>query len=69
VIVVTDSAVDLPDWLEDSSSIRKISGRLWLGSDPLRGGTEQFWSLVRDHQYPSTTPLTVACMAEIDMVW
>ena len=64
MIIVTDSAVDLPDWLEDSSSIRKIPGRLWLGSDPLQGGTQQFWSLVRDHQYPSTTPPTVSDLTE-----
>ena len=64
MIIVTDSAVDLPDWLEESPAIRKVSGRLWLGSDPLRGGTEQFWSLVRDHQYPSTTPPTVSDLTE-----
>ena len=64
MIIVTDGAVDLPAWLEESPAIRKVSGRLWLGNDPLQGGTEQFWSLVRDHQYPSTTPPTVSDLTE-----
>jgi DegV family protein with EDD domain len=64
MIIVTDGAVDLPAWLEESPAIRKVSGRLWLGNDPLQGGTEQIWSLVRDHQYPSTTPPTVSDLTE-----
>ena len=64
MIIVTDGAVDLPDWLEESPAIRKVSGRLWLGNDPVRGGTDAFWSLVRDHQYPTTTPPTVSDLTE-----
>jgi fatty acid kinase fatty acid binding subunit len=64
VIIVTDGAVDLPDWLEESPAIRKVTGRLWLGDEPVRGGTEEFWSLVRDHKYPSTTPPTVSDLTE-----
>ncbi len=64
MIIVTDGAVDLPEWLEESPTIRKVSGRLWLGDDLLEGGTGQFWSLVRDHRYPSTTPPTVSDLTE-----
>ncbi len=44
VIIVTDGAVDLPEWLEDSPTIRRVAGGIWLGNDPVQGGTEQFWS-------------------------
>ena len=64
VIIVTDGAVDLPEWLQESPAIRKVSGRLWLGNDPLPGGTDRFCSLVRDHHYPSKTPPTVSDLTE-----
>ena len=64
VIIVTDGAVDLPEWLEESPVIRKVSGRLSFGNDLLQGGTGQFWSLVRHHRYPSTTPPTVSDLTE-----
>jgi DegV family protein with EDD domain len=59
VLIVTDGAVDLPERLENSSHVRVVPGQVWLNEEPVSGGPDEFWALLRRGIYPSTTPPTV----------
>ncbi|MHB8328012.1 MAG: DegV family protein [Acidimicrobiales bacterium] len=63
-LVVTDGAVDLPAWLEDSPRVRVVPGEVWIGDEPFAGGSDEFWSLLRRGTYPSTTPPTVSALVD-----
>lgn len=64
MLVVTDGAIDLPAELERSPLLRSVPGVVRVGEEPLTGGPDDFWSLLRRGIYPSTSPPTVAALAD-----
>lgn len=63
MLIVTDGAVDLPEWLGRSPAVRVVPGQVWLEGEPFTGAPQEFWSLLRSGTYPSTTPPTVSGLA------
>jgi DegV family protein with EDD domain len=64
MLVVTDGAIDLPEELERSPLLRSVPGAVRMGDEPLTGGPDDFWSLLRRGIYPSTSPPTVSALAD-----
>jgi DegV family protein with EDD domain len=59
MLIVTDGAVDLPEHLGTSPHVRTVPGQVWLNEEPVTSGPDEFWALLRQGIYPSTTPPTV----------
>jgi DegV family protein with EDD domain len=64
MLIVTDGAVDIPERLEESPIVRRVTGGVWLDGHPMQGGPDEFWSLVRQGYFPSTTPPTVSDLVQ-----
>jgi len=64
VLIVTDGAVDLPAELTTSGLIRQVPGEIWGPDGPLRVDRDEFWSLLRRGEYPSTSPPTVSALMD-----
>lgn len=60
MLIVVDGAVDLPDALEGSVSIRAVPGAVWNGDVAFEGDVAELWAQLRRGRYPSTTPPTVS---------
>lgn len=64
MLIVTDAAVDIPEVLASSDRARLVSGEVWLGDEPFRGDSQEFWKASRAGAVFSTTPPTVSALAE-----
>lgn len=64
MVIVVDGAVDVPPDIEASPWVRTVPGGVWLGDQPFTGSVEEFWALLRSGRVPSTSPPTVAALAE-----
>jgi DegV family protein with EDD domain len=63
-LIVTDGAVDLPEWLSDTAQLQSVPGEVWVDGERYSGGNDDFWALLRRGTYPSTTPPTVSALME-----
>jgi fatty acid-binding protein DegV len=63
VLIVTDSAVDVPGTLLGSELLRRVPGDVWAGEAPFAGDVDDFWAELRKGNYPSTTPPTLDALA------
>jgi DegV family protein with EDD domain len=64
VLIVADGAVDLPPALEASGRVRVVPGDIWLDEEPFRADRNEFWRILRQGTFPSTTPPTVSALTE-----
>lgn len=64
MLIVSDGAVDLPETLEHSPTLRMVPGQVWLKDEPFTGTPQEFWALLREGTYPSTTPPTINALTE-----
>ena len=64
MLIVTDGAVDVPEVLLGSPTLRQVPGTVWAGEAPFVGERSELWSQLRKGVYPSTTPPTVSALVE-----
>ena len=64
MLIVTDGAVDLPAQLADSEFLAVVPGEVNGDGGAMVLGQDEFWSLLRQGSYPSTSPPTVSALAE-----
>jgi DegV family protein with EDD domain len=64
MLIVTDAAVDIPESLASSDRARVVLGEVWLGDEPFRGDSHEFWKASRASAVFSTTPPTVSALAD-----
>jgi len=58
MLIVTDSAVDLPAELQVAASLSIVASSVWLGGRCFTGEPEAFWHAVRTGALPTTKPPT-----------
>ncbi|HUJ66705.1 MAG TPA: DegV family protein [Acidimicrobiales bacterium] len=63
-LLAVDGAVDLPDELDSSATIRVIHGTVWLGNEPFVGDRSEFWARLRSGADFSTAPPTVESLSD-----
>jgi len=64
MLLVTDTAVDLPAGLARSPSVRIVPGEVRQGTRPLVSSNEELWDQIRRGAPLSTAPPTVAALAD-----
>jgi len=64
MLIVTDTAVDLPAGLARSPSVRIVSGEVRHGDRPLVSSNEELWDQIRRREPLSTAPPTVEALAD-----
>jgi len=62
MLIVTDTAVDLPAELETSTHIRIAGGMVRLDDQVFSGNTPAFWQAVRSGARPTTAPPSLATL-------